>query len=103
MKHFLIQKSNSQVLVESTIDGHLGEPIVRESDLYFNVTANRLTSALAAVSLHTRNVRIEARFVNAMGKVDSSFYSDPFERWERLGFPALPHTADSVLIREVPA
>lgn len=38
MKHYLI---HSQVLVEA-------DPVIRESDLYYNVTADRLTSARLA-------------------------------------------------------
>lgn len=103
MKHFLIQKSNSQVLVESIINECTGEPVVLESDLYYNVTANRLTSALAAINLHCRKVKMEARYVCGNGTLNKEVYRDPFERWEAKGFPALPYKDKDIYIKEVPA
>lgn len=102
MKHFLIQKSNSQVLVEAAIDEYEREPTVLESDLYYNVTANRLTSALTALNQHTRGMKVVAYYVASNGVISEEPYSDSFMRWAGLGYPALPYKEDRLLIKEVP-
>lgn len=102
MKHYLIQKSNSQVLVEADTNASIKDPVIRESDLYYNVTADRLTSARLAIELHKRKARIKSSYINVQGTIEERRHREQFMDWAQLGYPELPYETDDCYIEEVP-